>query len=80
MFWMGDMRCTKIQSFGGLYHFRKEQKPKGAASRLVRLRWLLDSSGTTGLAVRSRVRVGFLILAIFIGLMRAGQNVKIGWA
>ena len=33
MFWMGDMRCTKIQSFGGLYHFRKEQKPKGAASR-----------------------------------------------
>ena len=33
MFWMGDMRCTKIQSFGGLYHFRREQKPEGAASR-----------------------------------------------
>ena len=36
MFWMGDMKCTKIQSFGGLYHFRKEQKPEGAASRFVR--------------------------------------------
>ncbi len=32
-FWMGDMRCTRIQSFGGLYHFKKEQKPEGAADR-----------------------------------------------
>jgi hypothetical protein len=33
MYWMGDMKCTKIQSFGGLYHFRPEQKPKGASDR-----------------------------------------------
>lgn len=31
MFWLGDMRCTKIHSFGGLYHFKKDQKPPGAA-------------------------------------------------
>ncbi|EDO43285.1 predicted protein [Nematostella vectensis] len=30
MFWMGDRKCNKIQSFGSLKHFRQDQKPKGA--------------------------------------------------
>lgn len=33
MYWMGDRKCTKIQSFGGLYHFRPEQRPEGASDR-----------------------------------------------
>ena len=33
MSWMGDRKCTKIQSFGGLFHFRKEQKPEKAGDR-----------------------------------------------
>ena len=32
-FWMGGMKCTKIQSFGGLFHFKPEQKPEGASDR-----------------------------------------------
>eukprot|EP00922_Rhytidocystis_sp_ex-Travisia-forbesii_P052047 GHVS01077253.1.p1 GENE.GHVS01077253.1~~GHVS01077253.1.p1 ORF type:complete len:481 (+),score=73.92 GHVS01077253.1:300-1742(+) len=32
MFWMGDRRCTDVQSFGGLYHFKKSQKPHAAGS------------------------------------------------
>ena len=31
MFWMGDRRCTKIQSFGNLKHFQASEAPEGAA-------------------------------------------------
>ncbi len=30
MYWMGDRKCTKIHSFGGLYHFKQSQAPEGA--------------------------------------------------
>ena len=30
MYWLGDQRCTKIQSFGGLHHFKEGQGPKEA--------------------------------------------------
>ena len=33
MYWMGDRKCKKIQSFGGVYHFKKEQQPEGASDR-----------------------------------------------
>lgn len=32
-YWLGDMKCTKIQSFGGLFQFKKAKQPAGAASR-----------------------------------------------
>ncbi len=35
MFWMGDRRCTKIQSFGGLHHFKAANKPKGSSDRCL---------------------------------------------
>lgn len=34
-YWMGDMKCTKIHSFGGLFHFKKDKQPAGAASRCL---------------------------------------------
>ncbi|XP_036446971.1 uncharacterized protein zgc:154075 [Colossoma macropomum] len=33
--WAGGRRCIKISSFGSLSHFRKENKPPGAASRCL---------------------------------------------
>ena len=35
MYWMGDRKCTSIQSFGSVYHFKESQKPKRAASRCL---------------------------------------------
>ena len=32
-YWMGDAKCEKIQSFGNLQHFKRSQKPVGAAER-----------------------------------------------
>ncbi|XP_063064536.1 uncharacterized protein zgc:154075 isoform X2 [Engraulis encrasicolus] len=33
--WAGGRRCIKVSSFGSLSHFRKENKPVGAASRCL---------------------------------------------
>ncbi|XP_067659164.1 putative oxidoreductase YteT isoform X1 [Haliotis asinina] len=33
--WMGEKKCQRISSFGNLSHFRKEDKPEGAASRCM---------------------------------------------
>ena len=30
MYWMDGHRCTNVQSFGNLYHFKESQKPKHA--------------------------------------------------
>jgi predicted dehydrogenase len=30
MYWMGDRKCTKIHSFGGLSHFKKSEAPERA--------------------------------------------------
>ncbi|XP_033095416.1 uncharacterized protein LOC117099999 [Anneissia japonica] len=35
VWWLGDQRCTKISSFGSLFHFRKDKKPEGASSRCL---------------------------------------------
>ena len=35
MYWMGDRKCTSVQSFGNVYHFKESQKPEGAASRCL---------------------------------------------
>lgn len=35
MYWMGDHKCTRVQSFGNVYHFKESQKPEGAASRCL---------------------------------------------
>ena len=35
MYWMGERKCTSIQSFGSLYHFKSSKKPKGAALRCL---------------------------------------------
>ena len=32
---MGESKCIKVQSFGNLTHFRKENKPEGASSRCL---------------------------------------------
>ncbi|XP_071110368.1 putative oxidoreductase YteT [Haliotis cracherodii] len=32
-YWFGDTRCQKVSSFGNLTHFRRADKPVGAASR-----------------------------------------------
>ena len=36
-FWMGNDKCTKISSFGGLHHFKSSQKPEGAADRYIKV-------------------------------------------
>ncbi|XP_046579702.1 uncharacterized protein LOC124287247 [Haliotis rubra] len=33
--WMGEKKCQRISSFGNVSHFRKGDKPKGAASRCM---------------------------------------------
>ena len=33
--WFMDKKCTKVSSFGGLYHFRPEKAPKGAVAHCV---------------------------------------------
>ena len=33
--WFMDKKCTKVGSFGGLYYFRPEKAPKGAAAHCV---------------------------------------------
>ena len=33
--WLMNRKCTRIQSFGGLYYFRKENKPEGAPERCI---------------------------------------------
>jgi len=33
--WIMGRHCIKTQSFGGLYHFRRENKPAGAGSRCL---------------------------------------------
>ncbi|KAM9786028.1 putative oxidoreductase YteT [Neosynchiropus ocellatus] len=33
--WAGSRRCLKVSSFGSLSHFRKENKPEGAADRCL---------------------------------------------
>ena len=35
MYWMGERKCTSVQSFGNVYHFKESQKPEGAASRCL---------------------------------------------
>lgn len=34
-YFLGDLKCLKIQSFGKLNHFTKENKPKGASDRCL---------------------------------------------
>lgn len=35
MFWMGDSKCSKIQSFGNLKHFKASQAPKEAGKNCL---------------------------------------------
>ncbi len=35
MYWMGDRKCKKIQSFGSLKHFKASEKPSNAADRCL---------------------------------------------
>jgi len=34
-YWMGEVPCTSIQSFGSLQHFKQENQPKGASDRCL---------------------------------------------
>jgi len=34
-YWMGEIPCTAIQSFGSLHHFKSENQPKGANDRCL---------------------------------------------
>ncbi len=34
-YWMGDRKCTSVQSFGNVYHFKESQKPEGATPRCL---------------------------------------------
>jgi len=34
-YWMGEIPCNSIQSFGSLQHFRADRKPQGAADRCL---------------------------------------------
>ncbi|KAK3519113.1 hypothetical protein QTP70_016313 [Hemibagrus guttatus] len=58
--WAGGRRCIKVSSFGSLSHFRKENKPPGAANRCLDCSVETDCAYSAKKIYLDRVRKGWV--------------------